>query len=239
MATQQSRGVCQLCGETFTKSGMSNHLKACRKRTGDDAGHSLAATHLLHLVVQDRYISDYWLHLEIPCTATLGMLDSYLRDIWLECCGHLSEFFFDETRYISYDEDDGVVFGAFGMPPSASMFETTFLNVLPVGATFRYSYDFGSTTELEGRVVAERVGRPQANTPVRLLARNLPPQIPCSECGEPSAWICPYCMWEGKGFYCQSCGEDHDCEWGSWEELMPVVNSPRTGVCAYVGGPLT
>jgi predicted RNA-binding Zn-ribbon protein involved in translation (DUF1610 family) len=235
MPSQQSRGICQLCGETFTKGGMSNHLRACVERAGSDAGgNSVAISPLFHLSIQDRYGAGYWLHLEMPVFATLGLLDLYLRDIWLECCGHLSEFTIDDMSYSSYP-DDGLGFA----PAGESMFETTLSSVLAAGSTFRHSYDFGSTTELAGRVVAERDGRLTANSPVRLLARNLPPQYPCSECGEPAAWSCSDCLWDGKGFYCQACGQNHDCEYGGWEMLMPVVNSPRTGVCGYTGGPLT
>jgi hypothetical protein len=193
----------------------------------------------LRLVIQDRYAGDYWLHVERPTSSPLGPLDNYLRAIWLECCGHLSEFFFNETRYISYEDDDDLTFGPFALPPRKSMFETTLASVLPVGAGFRYNYDFDSTTDLEGRVVAEREGKPSGHAPIRLLARNLPPVIPCSECGEQALWICPHCVWDGTGLLCQDCAEDHGCEWGNYEELMPVVNSPRTGVCAYAGGPLT
>ena len=237
MARQQSRGVCQLCGETFTKGGMSNHLRACLARSADDADNGSRATaRLLHLAIQDRYGAGYFLHLEMPDFATLGMLDRYLRDIWLECCGHLSEFTIDDMSYSSM-EDDGLGFGF--APPGEAMSETPLTSVLQVGTTFLHEYDFGSTTELEGRVVSERESKLTADSPVRLLARNLPPQHECSECGEPAAWICPFCMWEGRGLYCHECGQNHDCEDGGWDMLLPMVNSPRTGVCGYTGGPLT
>ena len=172
--------------------------------------------------------------------ATLYDLDRFLRDIWLECCGHLSEFEFNDTRYISYEEDDDMGFGFFAMPPSESMHQTELRSVLPVGASFRHNYDFGSTTELEGRIVSERKGAWTTDSPVRLLARNLQPQYECSECGELAAWLCPFCVWEGGGLFCHACGQDHECpEGGDWDMLMPMVNSPRTGVCGYTGGPLT
>jgi len=47
---------------------------------------------LYHLQVQDDWGGDFWLHLEMPGKATLEDLDYYLRAIWLECCGHLSQF---------------------------------------------------------------------------------------------------------------------------------------------------
>ena len=44
---------------------------------------------LYHLQVQDAWDGNYWLHLEMRGSATLEDLDFYLREIWLECCGHL------------------------------------------------------------------------------------------------------------------------------------------------------
>jgi hypothetical protein len=34
-------------------------------------------------------------------------------------------------------------------------------------------------------------------------------------------------------FYCELHSEDHDCE--EAEMLLPVVNSPRMGMCGYTG----
>lgn len=240
MARQQSRGACKICGETFAKSGIHAHLKRCMRDAaarGGDTRHGVEER-LFHLAIQDRFGGDYWLHLEMPASASLGILDRYLRDIWLECCGHLSEFFIGGTRYTSYDDDEPG-FGLFELPPSESMYDVSLEDVLSPGKRFEYSYDFGSTTELEGRVVAGHVGRISPGQAITLLARNLPPQYPCSECGNPAMWFCPHCAYDNAGLYCQACAEDHECDWGTYDELMPVVNSPRTGVCAYVGGPLT
>ena len=33
---------------------------------------------------------EYWLHVEGRETASLQQLDSLLRRVWLECCGHMS-----------------------------------------------------------------------------------------------------------------------------------------------------
>ncbi|KJV07138.1 hypothetical protein [Methylocucumis oryzae] len=56
-----------------------------------DAKQTKAAS-LYHIVVQDKYAKDFWLHLEMNGSAKLKDLDSYLRAMWLECCRHLSEF---------------------------------------------------------------------------------------------------------------------------------------------------
>ena len=56
-------------------------------------------TSLFHLVAQGTYAPADWMHLEIPVEATLRDLDQFLRDIWLECCGHLSAFTIGSTQY--------------------------------------------------------------------------------------------------------------------------------------------
>ena len=35
---------------------------------------------------------DYWLLFTMPLDATLTAVDKFLREIWCECCGHLSAF---------------------------------------------------------------------------------------------------------------------------------------------------
>jgi hypothetical protein len=34
----------------------------------------------------------YWMDLAVPASATLKDLDRFFRKMWLECCGHLSQF---------------------------------------------------------------------------------------------------------------------------------------------------
>ncbi len=41
--------------------------------------------------------------------------------------------------------------------------------------------------------------------------------------------ILPEKIWED---YCDKCIEAHEC---GEDYVMPIVNSPRTGVCGYVG----
>ena len=52
-----------------------------------------------HLVVEGRYLPEYWLHLLIPSSSPLWYLDNFLRGIWLECCNHLSAFTIEGERY--------------------------------------------------------------------------------------------------------------------------------------------
>jgi hypothetical protein len=83
------------------------------------------------------------------------------------------------------------------------------------------------------KVLGEYFGPTEKNTPVQILARNEAPDIPCDECAKSSAvLICTGCQWEGAGWLCQNCAEDHECD---EEMFLPVVNSPRTGECGYTG----
>ncbi|HSR69816.1 MAG TPA: hypothetical protein VLU25_17945 [Acidobacteriota bacterium] len=101
------------------------------------------------------------------------------------------------------------------------------------GQPFSYEYDFGSTTELKIRRLGERIGK-QGSRPLRLLARNEAPQWPCAVCGETADLLCPECMYEADPFLCEEHAQGHGCRVDP-EEMLPVVNSPRMGVCGYTG----
>jgi hypothetical protein len=61
---------------------------------------------------------------------------------------------------------------------------------------------------------------------------NEPPSIPCMSCGKIAAQVCTECLWSGEGWLCDECAAEHEC---GEEMLLPVVNSPRVGVCGYTG----
>ena len=97
------------------------------------------------------------------------------------------------------------------------------------GVTLDYEYDFGSTTQLSLRVLDEySFSLPQLK--IRLLARNEPPDIPCAQCGKPATQVCVEC--EGGTPMCDRCTAKHEC---GEEMLLPILNSPRAGVCGYCG----
>jgi hypothetical protein len=167
--------------------------------------------------VEGKWAKAYWMHLAVPAAAPLSKLDKFLRQIWLECCGHMSAFEIYGIRYsVSPMEDER------GMKVPLG-------RVVDVGTRFLYEYDFGSTTTLSLKVVGfwDRA-TPKNN--VELLSRNDPPQFNCDMCGtQPATLICTGC--EGK-WLCEPCSKAHEC---GEECLLPVVNSPRTGVCGYSG----
>ena len=103
--------------------------------------------------------------------------------------------------------------------------------MLREGTEFYYKYDFGDTTVLQGQVLSVRPGKLEGT--IRLLARNhLPSEVVCVSCGKIADVICSLC---GK-FFCDTkkCRKTHaSCNGDAY--LLPVVNSPRMGVCEYEG----
>ena len=57
---------------------------------------------LFHLVAEGRYQPAYWIHIAAHVQAKLDDLDGFLRDIWLECCGHMSAFTIDGVTYSGF-----------------------------------------------------------------------------------------------------------------------------------------
>ncbi len=229
MGTHAYYGQCFLCGQTFSKRGMTRHLKACL------SAHPPAGTgkpvRLFHLRVEGAYNPEYWLHLEIPANATLGDLDDFLREIWLECCDHLSAF---NINGQTYEMDTGMVdamwkdlFGPMQRPKSMGRRLGT---VLSPGLLFFHEYDYGTTTTLLLQVMGERQGLPPEDD-VRVLARNYAPLIPCSVCGEPAVYLNTL-DWPVEA-YCETHAEAH--EEYAVEDFLPIVNSPRVGQCGYTG----
>lgn len=214
MTTATSRGTCLICERDIPKNRMTHHVAECaRDETGGEPW--------FHLVIQGRYAPEYWLHVRAHPRATLRDLDHFLRDIWLECCGHMSEFVIEGLCYVSDRVDE---IESRGMTDRLT-------NVLQPGTKFTHTYDFGTSTELELRVVAERQSA-GAKKKIILLARNWPPEIACEVCGAPARQVCAQCSWTGAGWFCDKCAEKHEC---GEEVLMPVVNSPRVGQCGYTG----
>src|SRR6266851_3059882 len=107
-----SLGTCNFCQGEFVKNKITQHLKSCKARLAASNQQAGAHQRLFHLQVEGKYRPGYWMHLEMPAVATLGDLDDFLRYIWLECCGHLSEFEIDGETYSGEPEDEfGMGFG--------------------------------------------------------------------------------------------------------------------------------
>ncbi|MDR2869740.1 MAG: hypothetical protein LBV04_04755, partial [Deferribacteraceae bacterium] len=145
MAT--SNGNCFICGKTASQVAMKNHALK-EHNAGDEPCYLLEA--------KGVYDKSYWLFFTVSLDASMSTVDTFLRNIWCECCGHMSAF--RSNR------------GDFGKARK--------LSSLNVGERLLYEYDFGTTTEIGITVVAE-IARPKQKEKVQLLARNVFEQIRC------------------------------------------------------------
>ena len=206
--TQSPTGTCSLCGHEAPKAQMTRHLAACLLNHDSGAGGET----LVHLLIEATNDPDYWLHVEGRAAASLEQLDRLLRDTWLECCGHMSAFYVQGVE-----------------PAMRSRLDSVFR---AKGMLFKYEYDFGSTTRLKGKVVGFRNGS-IGRLAVRLLARNAASAWQCSACGKPAELVCGLCLYSEDAFFCAKHAPEHGC--AEDEPFLPVVNSPRMGVCGYSG----
>ena len=220
MAGKQSRGACTYCGTVVAKNSMAKHLAACPKRQEviENAEHGKGSTETLyHLRVQDSWRREYWLNLEMSGSRTLKDLDSYLRCIWLECCGHMSQF------------------SVGGWEGSKIPMSRKISQVFQPGVELTHIYDFGTSSETLIKVVGTREGKPTTKHPVVLMARNTAPEYPCMECEKPATWLCMECVIEEdeSGALCDEHVKTHPHE--DYGEPTELVNSPRIGMCGYIG----
>jgi hypothetical protein len=213
---------------------MTRHLHTCDERARDNRSpEKRGQARHMHLVIDGTYNSAYWMHVELPASAVFGELDYFLRSVWLECCGHLSQFSIGRTRYVSYRPETALGWGVSEseLQSEVDMWSARLSAVLAVDSRFAHEYDFGTSTYLNLRVVSERRAK-VGDGAVRVLARNEPPDVRCGSCDQSATKVCSMCSWDETGWLCDQHARAHDC---GWEGLLPVVNSPRTGMCAYVG----
>ena len=201
---KQQKGPCYKCGKEMAKGYMGRHLLA---EHYDENGEQKCYL----LKIEDEY-SNYWLFVDVPVSSSLSTLDSFLRSVWLECCGHMSAFYVGMYEKVGMNKKIGMI---------------------SEGSVLRYDYDFGSTTELKISFVGT-ITRKKQKSAVRLLIRNEAPDYTCSVCGKKAESICTECIYETENpFFCEECEKSHCDETEHY--TLPVVNSPRMGVCGYAG----
>lgn len=203
---QALTGNCYLCGKSLKESEMKNHIMK---------EHDAGEEECFLIKAESAEFLDYWIYFDIPKTKTLQHIDRFLRDIWLECCGHLSRF---AQSYRSYDD--------IGKSRPVGSFKA--------GEKIYYEYDMGTTTSLYIKFIRV-IRRPKQAATIRLLARNEAPDLRCSVCGKPAEFICTECMYDPdmaeKSMFCKKHSAEHEHD----DMLMPITNSPRNAECGYTG----
>ena len=183
-AKSSNSGICALCGQRATKTKMIAHLAACA------AAHDETGSPQPLVVLRFGQVGEprYWLIIEAKADAPLRNVDKLLRQLWLECCGHMSAFRVGRRELAMTTAIASAFAGAVGK--------------------LDYEYDFGSTTALIGELVGKRHGS-IGRAFVRLLARNEPLVWPCGDCKAPATVVCPYCIDSDDGFFCVAHADVH------------------------------
>ncbi len=211
-------GICRICKEPVTKRTVISHLK---KKHGEPG-----SSEKYLILIDTPYASPYWLAILADPQATLADLDMVIRDVWVECCGHLSSFIIGGVEYsinrLGEDLDDD-----YGETESMN---TPLKDVLVPGMRCRYLYDYGSTTELRVKV-SDIMPCDLVGDDLVVLGINDKTELFCDECKSPAAYH--YTEWDDGKLLCIACSSDEDLDECY---LLPITNSPRSGVCEYEGG---
>ncbi len=194
-------------------------------QTEEESNSQAQHIRIFHLAVEGYRLPIYWMHLEVTAQTTLATLDQFLRNIWLECCGHLSQFEIADVRY----SVDPVMYSS-GWYEGYQSMHVPLDNVLRVGQSCSYTYDMGSSTELTLKVISEQQAQVIGEA-IQVLARNIPP-FPCNLCVKPATYVCGPCSHKDQGDLCDACAKEHQCE---KKVLWPIVKSPRYDGCGYTG----
>lgn len=217
-------GSCRLCGETYTGTGISSHVKGCLTEHAD-----IAAVHhgLLVGARADGAAGRFWLYAIVEPEATLADLDLYFRNRWFEDEPEVeSAFVIEETHYLSAIPDEleeGRDVEAMGVDVGA---------VLRPRMECTYLFDPRRPTEVELRVFdpyphPEQLSADDSEETIATVARNDDPDWTCSTCDSTATHVCVTCADRDEPelgpFACDDCTDLHD------GPLEPLANTPRAG----------
>lgn len=209
-------GSCRLCGDTYTGTGISSHVKRCLTDHAD-----IAAVHhgLLVGLRADGPAGRYWMYVLVRPEARLAELDTFLREVWFETDATASGFSIEGTQYLSRlddpdDETEDV--------PVESM-------DVDLGAVLRprmegtYTYDPREPTTVELTVFdpypcPESLVDDGSIGAATLVARNDIEDAECSTCGAPADQLCANCLQEDES---PSDDEEEPAEAEDSEEPSP------------------
>lgn len=212
MRKMATKGICTYCNEEISKNSQSikAHVSKCK---GKNLSKTDKFSRYMLLLIEGKYNPEYWLTIKAKTNISMKKIDSFIKDIWVECCGHLSDFSNGATEIEKTVKIE---------------------QVFEKGHKVDYVYDYGTSTELSLSLIDEIEDNDEND--IQILFRNKDIHFKCSHCDNKAVMICPFCINDESGFLCESCIENHKCVEEEGEDiLLPVVNSPRMGECGYVG----
>ncbi len=140
-------GTCMFCKTKINTINAIRHFSKCNNINkvlkGNIDGYLIK--------IKDKYSAYYWLYVAVPSDYTLEDLDKFIRDIWVECCGHLSEFRIGNVFYSSDYAPDPFLF----ISGDEKSMKVKLSDILKNGLEFEYTYDFGDSTELKLQVIKD------------------------------------------------------------------------------------
>ncbi|MDY6788518.1 MAG: hypothetical protein SVV03_01000 [Candidatus Nanohaloarchaea archaeon] len=218
-------GVCRYCKGNFSKRGITKHIKACDERNNDINIRSESEGQPIFLLrLQSQFRPMYWMFLDIKAKTTLEDIDQFLRDKWLECCGHLSKFEIKDNVFESHPGPDPRT------GEERPSMDVKVGELFEPGLPIYYTYDYGSYTKLGIEVIEKYSGHMHKD--IRLAAQNLEPGFECENCGEPATEVLATGTNPQLETYCKDCMEASERK---NLKFHPLCNSPRTGICGYIG----
>ncbi len=207
-----SEGKCIYCQILVSQKEMAKHIAGHLAKEEKEKKGTKTETYC-HIEVES---GPMFLHFLVKGSAKMKLIDQYLRDIWLECCGHMSAFQHENSIVVMSDRVEAV------FSPKIKIL---------------YDYDFGTTTRVSLKALKRYQLAYKEN--ITLLSRNQPLKLLCATCKKkPATCLCSACQWETYSYFCETCAKKHAdiCEDYKDYSKMPVVNSPRMGECGYTGG---
>lgn len=219
---------CQICNKKFGCRQIFDHRQQCLSDLHQDKN-----GYLISMFSHGITGETYELHIIVNKKCKLQHLDNYLREIWCECCNHLSifELYVDSDVITTSDNKKKKIKL---VPFSMELPKKDMIAKYGIGSKIIYTYDMGSTTTIYIQIGGELNGK-KKNNDVEIVYRNNKPLIKCDKCSKKARFFkidIPLCKLCGKKSNkdndSKSCDSDDDDD-----DLLKIVNSPRTGVCGY------
>ena len=206
------KAKCYYCNKELTERTIKRHMKNCnemKKSIDEKRIDDKEERNQFIIAIKPKYAgNEYCIYLSIAGTLGLIHIDQFIRDIWVECCGHLSGF---KIRGKFYQDHS---------------MNTKLNDILNIDEKFEYEYDFGSTTHLILEVV-DIIQVPSSFSQIEIIARNHEIKHECEICGAEAK----YFNYEKDEWECQNCIDEDDDMISEFD----YCNSPRDGVCGYEG----
>lgn len=206
------KAKCYYCNKELTEKTIKKHMKNCSemiKSIDEKIINDRKQIDQFIISIKPKYAgNEYCIYLSISGILGLIHIDQFIRNIWVECCGHLSGF---KIKGEYYQNDE---------------MNIQLNDILNIDEKFEYEYDFGSTTHLILEVV-DIIKVPSNFSQIEIIARNDEVKHQCEICGTEAR----YFNYESDRWECENCVDDD----GDMIVEFDYCNSPRDGVCGYEG----